>query len=472
MAIDPNLILQSVASSKTPYIDPAESGLRQQQIRTLGIQNQTNALNLQRAQQMMQLAQNADFSSPEGWQNYTSQVAKFDPKAAQELAKSNLETQKAFHEAQNLKLEQATKARQYVGQVIGSVQDQNSYDTALAHLRGYAASLGDKDLLKELQGAPDTYDPAFVAREHNAAMTGVQQTEAAWKANQQRLEQLKLDEEGRHNRAMEAKPNMAQVVIGMGGNGGGGADPSQALSPGEEALAQAIAQKRQAPMVPSTRQPFANRINARAAYLGGGQLTGSADVAAEQGALKSFEPGGTNGQTITALNTAVDHMAILRQAAQKLQNGDIQAANRFGNALGIQFGNNEATNFNVVKGVLASEIAKVNGAGVVTDSNRKEAADMFPVNGSNAQIAGALDMAQRLMGGKLNALDVEHRRLYGKSLAQAGRLTPAASSAFQGASEGVPAQGGTAQAAGTVQRGGKTYYLHSDGNYYTAPPQR
>jgi hypothetical protein len=52
---------------------------------------------------------------------------------------------------------------------------------------------------------------------------------------------------------------------------------------------------------------------------------------------------------------------------------------------------------------------------------------MFPTNGSNAQIGGAIDIANRIMGGKLSALDIEHKNAFGgKSILDMKRLSPEA----------------------------------------------
>jgi hypothetical protein len=144
---------------------------------------------------------------------------------------------------------------------------------------------------------------------------------------------------------------------------------------------------------------------------------------------ESFAAGKPNARIITAINTASDHTEkILRPAAAALNNGDWQTANKIMNAVGVNLGNNEKTNFDAVATFLATEVAKVaSGGGVPTLSEIAEARKMFPAEGSNKQIMGAIDIANRIMGGKLSALDIEHKNAFnGKSIRDMKRLSPEA----------------------------------------------
>lgn len=143
----------------------------------------------------------------------------------------------------------------------------------------------------------------------------------------------------------------------------------------------------------------------------------------------SFAAGQPNAKIITAMNTASDHIdKILKPAAQALNNGDWRSANRLMNAVGVQIGKDEKTNFDAVATFLATEVAKVaSGGGAPTISEIAEARRMFPAEGSNKQIFGAINIANQIMGGKLSALDIEHKNAFGgKSILEANRLSPEA----------------------------------------------
>lgn len=191
---------------------------------------------------------------------------------------------------------------------------------------------------------------------------------------------------------------------------------------------------------------------------------------------ESFAAGKPNARIITAINTASDHTGkILKPAAEALKNGDWQTANRIGNAIGVNLGKNEATNFDSVATFLATEVAKVaSGGGQPTLSEIAEARKMFPTNGSNAQIQGAIDIANRIMAGKLSALDIEHKNAFnGQSILDKKRLSPEAIRNVANAGGDQPAASPTSTLPKTmVKPGTKTmYYLHPDGNYYLAPPK-
>lgn len=240
-------------------------------------------------------------------------------------------------------------------------------------------------------------------------------------------EALTIPETQRHNRAMESKPNAAMIL-----NAPGSFDPSQPLADvGMEAIAQAIARKEQPPQEYSVRNPAGKVINARAAVIGGGEILGKSAQATRQAALKDFEPSGTSGKTLSAINTMTEHLATARKAVQALELGDIPLANRIGQQIGLNLGDDRASNAQVIKIFLAGEVAKVASGGHLTDSEIKKAEDNIRTAGSPSQALGALDMMREIAAGKLIAVNQDYQRLTGKSLSEGGRLTPATMKAFQ-----------------------------------------
>ena len=73
---------------------------------------------------------------------------------------------------------------------------------------------------------------------------------------------------------------------------------------------------------------------------------------------------------------------------------------------------------------------------------------------------------EEIAAGKLIALDQDYKRLSGKSLTEGKRLTPATEQAFKDL--GSKHSQDTAKPSTKVNPAdGKTYYLHSDGKYYS-----
>ena len=160
----------------------------------------------------------------------------------------------------------------------------------------------------------------------------------------------------------------------------------------------------------------------------------------------SFAPGKPNANIIQAINTASDHVNnVLNPAAAALKNGDWQTANKILNAIGVETGGNEKTNFDTIATYLATENARVaNGGNVPTLAEIQEARKAYPDFGSNAQIKGAIDISNRIMKGKLNAVEQQHENAFsGATMTDRNLLTPDAVKIFGTYTrKGPPAPGG------------------------------
>jgi hypothetical protein len=109
---------------------------------------------------------------------------------------------------------------------------------------------------------------------------------------------------------------------------------------------------------------------------------------------------GKGGGTLTAYRTAYDHLDLLRQAANALNNGDVQTLNRMSNAFKEKFGHAAPTNFEAVKTMLAGEIANVAKATGATDQEIAAARDELQRAQSPEQINGVIETNQDLMDQK------------------------------------------------------------------------
>lgn len=252
------------------------------------------------------------------------------------------------------------------------------------------------------------------------------------KGGKQELDERRIAEMERHNRAMEAKPTA--ITIAQQASGGGNFDPTQPLDPALEAQAKHTAETGQR-LTPSSRNPNAWKTNARADFLAQqkGQTVGEAGQsykASAKGKL-DFEPAGVSGKTISAINTMTEHLASARRIVEEMNNGNIPAANKLAQTLGFQIGGTRATQFNTLKQFLAGEVAKVATGGHLTQAEIHEAGSKLDSAQTPQQLFKVLDTMREVAAGKLIALDQDHKRLFGKSLSEANRLTPATKEAFK-----------------------------------------
>jgi len=219
-------------------------------------------------------------------------------------------------------------------------------------------------------------------------------------------------------------------------------DPSKPMNPSDEAIAQARAAGNRDTITSSRGNANGNLQEARAQFLyqqaHPGETTIPAGLYANaKTGLSSFAPGKVNGNTINAINTMAEHLDTARQMATALQAGNLPMVNKLAQGLGIQVGDNATTNFNTLKQFLSGEVAKVAAGGHLTEGEIKLAADKLNAAGSPAQLTGALDTMSQVAGGKLKALDVDYKNYSGgKSLVDAGRLSPASKAAFQSVQSG------------------------------------
>jgi hypothetical protein len=116
--------------------------------------------------------------------------------------------------------------------------------------------------------------------------------------------------------------------------------------------------------------------------------------------MAKFMTSGKGGQTITAYNTANDHLDLLGKAMDALQNGDVQGLNQLNNSFKQQFGSAAPTNVNAVKAMLAGELANVAKVTGATDQEIKVQQDNINRAASPEQIKGFIDTNHDLMDQK------------------------------------------------------------------------
>lgn len=528
MAIDP-----TIALGLRPVESPLDSYGKALQIQNMQTQGKMGQLGLQQAQTQMaqQQALNAAYAdpanrNPDGSINYqgvSASLAKANAGAQiPGVMKAGLETQKALTDQQlnQMKLSEA-KLNRVTDHITGLMSkkdltyddvkatmdnalqsgdiDQGAYQKGLSQFQPGMSAPAIKALLA--QQAASVYAtgaklaqfiPQVKAETVGGQIVPISTTQATGEvtagapitsAPTTDLAKINADEKAgllspadaaaARKKATYIAPSMVTMMMQQGG-GGANFDASKPLPAAQEAQARAIADGA-AMMTPSSRNPYALPINARAQQIyadaNGGDMTGfgTAHGTLTQG-RKSFAAGGANSKTLVALDTAIHHFDALGKAVDALNNGDTVALNAVGNYMSKQFGDPAVTNFDTVKTLAADEFTKV-AAGVTSgEGEREKMQSLFQAANSPQQLKQAIAQAQILMAGKVQGLDTAYKGAYGPTRSVMEQVSPETKSVIGKASQSVPTPGG--QPATQVNpANGKTYYLHSDGKYYLTQAQ-
>lgn len=165
------------------------------------------------------------------------------------------------------------------------------------------------------------------------------------------------------------------------------------------------------------------------------------DLAAYMQGEKAFEAGGKLEPAVRSLNTVVQHLGVLKDAASALSQNDTNALNKLKNTFHAQFGGTGPITFDAVKNAVAPEIEKAiqGSAGAVAD--RDDLKQTLSRNLSPEQLKGAVDGYVALMGGQLNSLRQTYERnrsLVGKDGSDFDRkfLSPEAQAVLTGKDQG------------------------------------
>jgi hypothetical protein len=135
----------------------------------------------------------------------------------------------------------------------------------------------------------------------------------------------------------------------------------------------------------------------------------------EKSVTKAFTSG-PESKTLNAFNTAHEHLQQFGQAADALQNGNIQVVNQIANNYSAATGNPAPTNFNAIRAAVAGEISKTfKGTGAATDDEIRQINDTINRAQSPQQLKGAIQTYTRLMESKRHALETQYQQgLQGK----------------------------------------------------------
>ena len=121
-------------------------------------------------------------------------------------------------------------------------------------------------------------------------------------------------------------------------------------------------------------------------------------------AITRYMTSGAGGQNINYFVTATDHLEILRQAGEALNNGDYPLFNKYANNFATATGAPAPTNFDAVKSAVSGELSKTFKGTGATDQEIAVINQTINNAQSPQQIQGAIEYYKKLMGSKLAAL--------------------------------------------------------------------
>lgn len=200
----------------------------------------------------------------------------------------------------------------------------------------------------------------------------------------------------------QVDPQTGQVTpIGAAG-AGADMNGAPAMPPQMHSVAQAIAGYQQPPL-----SGFAMSRPAGAGIMSEVYAINPdyrADMYGERAkAVKDFGSG-QQGNTIRSFDVATQHLNLLQQLGQALNNGNVQAINQISNAWATQTGQAAPTNFEAARDIVADEVVKavVGSRGALGD--RESAASKISAAQSWPQLIGAINTYKGLMAGQLTGL--------------------------------------------------------------------
>jgi hypothetical protein len=133
-------------------------------------------------------------------------------------------------------------------------------------------------------------------------------------------------------------------------------------------------------------------------------ISGSINIGAQKATEKAYSPAGVQGKSLIALSTAGQHLDLMTNLADALENNDINAINALSQNISSKTGESAPTNFDAARRVVAGEIMKTisaTGGGV---EERKAMADTLDRANSPAQLKGVISTFQNLLAGKVHGL--------------------------------------------------------------------
>jgi hypothetical protein len=123
---------------------------------------------------------------------------------------------------------------------------------------------------------------------------------------------------------------------------------------------------------------------------------------------------GKNGQNIRAFNTAIGHLGQLYDAADALNNNDVQKLNQVANAIGVQTGSSAPVVFDAIRAAVAGELATTFKGAAGTDPEIKSIVDTLHSKQSPQQTRDVSKAYIGLLNSRLHVLNEQYKQAMGK----------------------------------------------------------
>ena len=164
---------------------------------------------------------------------------------------------------------------------------------------------------------------------------------------------------------------------------------------------------------------------------------------------------GPVADSITAANTAINHMDTLAKYGADLNNSDVRIANAAKQGITAALGGSAPTSFDALRHIVGQEVVKAVVANGGTMKEREEAASAFNRANSPAQLTDVIKGYQEILGGRLVNTKLRYENDTGLKDFDA-KLAPATRKAISGGAA-TPAAAATtpkaAPASGAIQDG-------------------
>ena len=178
------------------------------------------------------------------------------------------------------------------------------------------------------------------------------------------------------------------------------------------------------------------------------------------GVIQNFSRGPAS-QAVNSLNVSVAHLATLAELGDALQNGNVPAINKLGNAIAVQLGRPAPTNFDAAKEIVGDEVVKAVIGGVNSQADREAIKHLITSQQTPAQLKGVIQTFTALLGGQLDGQRQRYQAGTGLNNFDQKYLAPATQEALKRGlpgsqidpaitrmvyPSGIPQQGGAAPA--------------------------
>jgi len=124
---------------------------------------------------------------------------------------------------------------------------------------------------------------------------------------------------------------------------------------------------------------------------------------------------GKQGDTVKSMNVAIDHLDTLQSAANALNNGQLPIFNDIANKFAKNTGQPQITDFNSLKSIVGSEVAKAVAGGATALGDREEIRREIDAANSPQQLAGVITRYQQLLSGQMKGLKTQYESGGGKN---------------------------------------------------------